>query len=263
MKLFTKYVLFLFTFVVVAQANIPSLTSSYDLRSSEYGVRYYDPRTSVWQSPDPILDQYFDGKPNHGIYNPENLQLYTYAANNPVVNKDPNGEWIWKSVADLAINVAIGYATEGKLTWSVVKNAAAETVQDTFNPAATVNKAKKLAKVIRNFRQKQQNVKYAKANKTVETDSRGNVISREPKDIQDSMTLDAAKKGASTKNLTKERGLNINDHRIKAEDRQYFEKHSYRVESKDGKVSDVHYLKDTRTGITGDHKFESHVQDKK
>ena len=44
MKLFTKYFLFLLTFIVVVQANIPPLTSSYDLRSSEYGARYYESR---------------------------------------------------------------------------------------------------------------------------------------------------------------------------------------------------------------------------
>ncbi len=42
MKLFTKYVLFLLAFIIVAQANIAPLKSSYDLSSSEYGARYYD-----------------------------------------------------------------------------------------------------------------------------------------------------------------------------------------------------------------------------
>lgn len=92
MKLFTKYVLFLFAFVVVSQANIPSLSSPYDLKLYDYGARYYDPRTSVWQSPDPILDTYMNGQANGGIYNPHNLKLYTYTYNNPVNLSDPNGE---------------------------------------------------------------------------------------------------------------------------------------------------------------------------
>ena len=92
MKLFTKYVLFLLAFITVSQANIQPLTSSHNLRSSEYGAGYYDPRTSVWQSPDPILATYINGKANGGIYNPHNLKLYTYTYNNPINLSDPNGE---------------------------------------------------------------------------------------------------------------------------------------------------------------------------
>ena len=56
-----------------------------------YGARYYDPRTSVWQSPDPILHSYLGGFPNNGIYNPSNLASYTYAFQNPNRYLDPNG----------------------------------------------------------------------------------------------------------------------------------------------------------------------------
>jgi RHS repeat-associated protein len=45
-----------------------------------YGARYYDPRMSVWQSPDPALESYLDGKNN----NSRNLSLYSYAFNNPM-----------------------------------------------------------------------------------------------------------------------------------------------------------------------------------
>jgi len=57
-----------------------------------YGARYYDPRTSVWQSPDPILGEYMSGKTNGGVFTPINLGLYTYTANNPVNLVDPDGE---------------------------------------------------------------------------------------------------------------------------------------------------------------------------
>ncbi|MFT7879340.1 MAG: RHS repeat-associated core domain-containing protein [Sulfurimonas sp.] len=57
-----------------------------------YGARYYDPRTSVWQSPDPILNQYMFGEGNGGVYNPFNLKLYTYTYNNPVTLVDPDGQ---------------------------------------------------------------------------------------------------------------------------------------------------------------------------
>lgn len=45
----------------------------------------------MWQSPDPILNQYIDGKPNGGVFNPHNSKLYTYTRNNPVNLVDPDG----------------------------------------------------------------------------------------------------------------------------------------------------------------------------
>ncbi|WP_434362366.1 hypothetical protein NF212_19045 [Parasalinivibrio latis] len=56
-----------------------------------FGARYYDPRTSVWQSPDPILGEYLEGAPNSGVYNSHNLSLFTYAYNNPIRLTDPTG----------------------------------------------------------------------------------------------------------------------------------------------------------------------------
>jgi RHS repeat-associated protein len=57
-----------------------------------FGARYYDPKTSVWQSPDPILAGYMKGRASSGVIAPRSLALYTYSWNNPVVLKDPNGE---------------------------------------------------------------------------------------------------------------------------------------------------------------------------
>lgn len=59
-----------------------------------FGARYYDPRTSVWQSADPILDIYLDGAPSGGILMPTNLSLYHYSAWNPVRFKDDDGEFV-------------------------------------------------------------------------------------------------------------------------------------------------------------------------
>ena len=64
-----------------------------------YGARYYDPKTSVWQSPDPILASYMRGDPNNGVFSPRNLGLYTYVANNPVMAKDPDGRVYFLVVA--------------------------------------------------------------------------------------------------------------------------------------------------------------------
>ncbi|MEN3304441.1 MAG: hypothetical protein V7603_643 [Micromonosporaceae bacterium] len=60
-----------------------------------YGARYYDPRTSVWQSPDPALGSYLNGTDNGGVFNPTNLAAYSYAGDNPVTRTDPDGRaWL-------------------------------------------------------------------------------------------------------------------------------------------------------------------------
>lgn len=56
-----------------------------------FGARYYDPRTGVWQSPDPILSDYMDGSPNQGVYEPSNNNLYSYAYQSPNNYTDPDG----------------------------------------------------------------------------------------------------------------------------------------------------------------------------
>ncbi|SDI20785.1 RHS repeat-associated core domain-containing protein [Actinokineospora alba] len=63
-----------------------------------YGARYYNPRTNLWQSPDPILGDYLDGSPNRGVYQPFNLALYTYGNANPVRMTDPDGRSTWNRV---------------------------------------------------------------------------------------------------------------------------------------------------------------------
>ena len=47
-----------------------------------YGARYYDPRTSVWLSVDPLAEKY------------PNIGSYVYCANNPVKYVDPDGRVI-------------------------------------------------------------------------------------------------------------------------------------------------------------------------
>jgi RHS repeat-associated protein len=60
-----------------------------------FGARYYDPRTSVWMSPDPILASYMRGQVNAGVFAPRNLGLYTYTWNNPMTLRDPDGKTPW------------------------------------------------------------------------------------------------------------------------------------------------------------------------
>ena len=57
-----------------------------------YGARYYEPRLSLWISPDPKEEVYF------------NISSYCYVANNPVTISDPNGMEL-KVVSSEALNV--------------------------------------------------------------------------------------------------------------------------------------------------------------
>jgi RHS repeat-associated protein len=77
---------------------------------SYFGARYYDPRTSVWQSPDPILEGYLEGRPGGGVFNPKNLGMYTYGYSHPLVFKDPDGN---SPISVLAMKVVKKGAVEG------------------------------------------------------------------------------------------------------------------------------------------------------
>ncbi|MFZ5562400.1 MAG: SpvB/TcaC N-terminal domain-containing protein [Pseudomonadota bacterium] len=54
-----------------------------------FGARYYDPRTSQWQSTDPILDDYFNNKDVNAL--PQKLALFNYGKQNPLLYVDPDG----------------------------------------------------------------------------------------------------------------------------------------------------------------------------
>jgi RHS repeat-associated protein len=80
-----------------------------------HGARYYDPRTSAWESADPALGNYLnEAKPKFstpslattwrshlsgsgmgGIAEPKNVSLYTYAHNNPANAVDRLGLDVW------------------------------------------------------------------------------------------------------------------------------------------------------------------------
>jgi RHS repeat-associated protein len=64
-----------------------------------YGARYYDPRTSVWQSTDPLADKYPGWSP------------YNYVLNNPINYSDPDGR-------DVNPTLHVTYA--GKMTISTI-----------------------------------------------------------------------------------------------------------------------------------------------
>jgi RHS repeat-associated protein len=56
-----------------------------------FGARYYDPRTSAWQSADPATMEYLDGAGLGGVYNSLNLAAYAYAGHNPLKYVDLDG----------------------------------------------------------------------------------------------------------------------------------------------------------------------------
>ncbi len=62
-----------------------------ETRPYYYGARYFDPRTSVWQNPDPIIGSYLKAKAGHGVFQPSNINLYAYARQNPIIIIDPDG----------------------------------------------------------------------------------------------------------------------------------------------------------------------------
>jgi RHS repeat-associated protein len=89
-----------------AKWNTPYLFTSKELDRETgmyyFGARYYDPKTSVWVSVDPLAvynpvmetEFYYDGQHNGGMYNSGNLNTYGYCYQNPILYVDPNGKQI-------------------------------------------------------------------------------------------------------------------------------------------------------------------------
>jgi RHS repeat-associated protein len=102
-----------------------------------FGARYYDPRTSVWQSADPILDQYLDGKRGMGgVFTSMNLGLYSYVHLNPLAFLDPDGNapdvgMLWSNYDGDGQGIIEQYG--GGLTQFSGQNTCAIRLSNTFN----------------------------------------------------------------------------------------------------------------------------------
>ena len=83
-----------------------------------FGARYLDPLTSRWMSPDPAFEKYLPEPPvddearkrngqlpgQDGVFNPVNLNVYSYAGNNPLLYTDPDGSAItWTQVGKFGL----------------------------------------------------------------------------------------------------------------------------------------------------------------
>ncbi|MBU0706325.1 LysM peptidoglycan-binding domain-containing protein [Patescibacteria group bacterium] len=65
-----------------------------------YGARYYDPVTGRFITMDPLLlnlDKMSQAQRNAFLSNPQNLNMYSYAQNNPIVYNDPTGLYVMKT----------------------------------------------------------------------------------------------------------------------------------------------------------------------
>ncbi len=81
-----------------------------------YGARYYNPRTSLWLSVDPLMEDYVG------------LSVYGYCGGNPIVYRDENGEWI-NFVVGAVVGAATDYAVQ--VVTNIVENGG-EITMDAF-----------------------------------------------------------------------------------------------------------------------------------
>lgn len=103
-------------------------------------ARYYDPVIGRFYSNDPV---------GYTASNPVmSFNRYLYVNNNPYKYTDPDGEFLnfaVKFVADVALGAALNYAETGSLNLS---GAVTDAAVGVLNPAKTLQKAKRLQKVL-------------------------------------------------------------------------------------------------------------------
>ena len=212
----------------------------HDIESDLYyfRARYYDAEQGRFISRDPA--GYIDGS---GLYN--GYFAWGFAM-------DPTGEF-----ANVALGVVDAVDTantvrkyfkssdpcEKKRLLKEVGTKALATVGSALGVGVVVKGAKFLGKGFKKLKQL-----FKRTKKSTKAPKNGDKWSRDPKSIQDQMTLDTAKNGSGEKIID-----NLGDPKYKG-----MEKWEYKVKSADGKDSVVHYVKDPQTGNTMDFKFKKH-----
>jgi RHS repeat-associated protein len=118
-----------------------------------FGARYYDPRTSAWQSPDPAVGAFLSaGKPQNnmpdlstdwrahlgspgggGVFEPKNLNSFGYVHQDPVRLTDPDGRCpmcvgavvvcMETGVCEVAAATAASWAARLAVRWALRKGA--------------------------------------------------------------------------------------------------------------------------------------------
>lgn len=109
----------------------PGFNTAYEFAGKEldeetqlyyFGARYYDPRTSVWESPDPALPDNLaklpgqNGSPGTDVAAVSFLNLYNYADANPLTKTDPDGRSPWDWGLGAAWNKTKQYANQAYTT---------------------------------------------------------------------------------------------------------------------------------------------------
>lgn len=124
-----------------------------------YGARYYDSATGRFISPDPLLlrmDQIAEEEKNEFLSDPQNLNAYTYAKNNPVKYVDPDGEFAFLAALVMAVFVSVVYGTQNVAAPDInsqpvyTKSSAeigSEIVRGTFAMAASLSAPKAIQKI--------------------------------------------------------------------------------------------------------------------
>ncbi|MCB1114587.1 MAG: hypothetical protein KDK62_07515 [Chlamydiia bacterium] len=218
----------------------------------------HSPNLRRWLTPDPL--DFDDG------YN-----LYAYNKNNPLRYRDPDGRFA------VAIPFAITIVEIALTALAVTVYCGAKALTENYDQHYGTSHSRSFDKFTNNlvfgrpqyltsiptFRcenksmfsveaesSEEEIISSNEADDKIEKDKFGNEISRDPKSIQDRLTLEAAQNGAKDVDVIIEE---LSDPRFRG-----MEKVKYETISECGAKSKVHFVRDPKTGERFDFKFKRH-----